>query len=180
MLVMDAPESKPRQQRRLKQARVPPKDVVALITAILALTTSILNIYYTFFTNKKQEQEIQELAECAGTVAKITEPLSGGDVADPFYVNGSATPSRTCNYIFVFLRDRSRISWKVIDLVQSDASGKWAAVAQVGDYLLVGVEAEVAIRVSRLPNDYTVGTQLSSPPNRGNPSINTVIVRRTR
>lgn len=156
------------------------KEWIALITALVALVTVALNFYYTVNKTREQETRIAQLAGCSGITVKITEPSNGEEVEGRIYVNGVATPSEVCQYVFVVVRDKSGAVWKIADLVQANASGQWYGVAQMDDISQLGSDIEIIARVTSRPTDYTVGQFLSTPPMKGISSTNIVRVRRMR
>jgi len=165
---------------KLNDKRTSLKEWIALITALLALVTASLNVVYTVAKTGEQEKKIEQLAGCSGVVTKITEPSNGEEVDCKTYVNGVTTPSETCQYVFVVVRDKSGPVWKVADLVQTNASGQWFGVVQMDDVSHLGSEIEIIAKVTSRPTDYTVGQFLSTPPSKGISSTNIVRVRRIR
>lgn len=150
--------------------------LVALFTALIALATAVLNIIYTH----EQGRKIEQLEGCSGIIVKITEPSNGEEVGGRLYVNGVATPSDTCRYVFVVVRDKSGAVWKIADLVQTNAAGQWFGVVQLDDVSHVGSDLEIMAKVTSRPNDYTVGQFLSAPPLKGISSTNIIHIKRMR
>lgn len=128
----------------------------------------------------EQEKKIEKLEGCYGVIGKISEPINGQQVSSRVYVSGMSTIHETCQYVFIFVRDISTPRWLIADLVQVNADGRWAGMAQVREISGVNGEVVITARVTARPTDYGVGQFLSTPPGKGIPLNNTVHVRRIR
>jgi hypothetical protein len=156
------------------------KEWLALSTACVALVTAALNFLYTANKMREQEARIDQLSGCSGIAATITEPSDGDTVAGTLYVNGEATPSDVCQYVFIVVRDKSRAAWKVADVVQTNGAGQWYGVARIDDVARLGGDLEIIAKMTSRATDYTVNQFLPAPPSKGISSTNIVRTRRTK
>jgi hypothetical protein len=145
------------------------KDWIALITAIIALSTAIIHWFRTSTELDLQKERIARLEGCFGVIADIKEPTNGIEVLPPVDISGTSTIHETCHYVFIVIRDRSAPVWKITDLVQVSTTGQWAGVAKL-DEIPVGGWAEVTARVTARPTDYRIGQSFPIPPVKGVPS----------
>jgi hypothetical protein len=90
---------------------------------------------------------------------RILPPLEKDVVASRFLVSGTATPSRTCTTVNVYVQDPGH-HWWVVDTVQTDSSGNWTAA--------VYVNGQGQFRIRAYLSDK--GDQLGGPPQLFPPS----------
>lgn len=118
---------------------------------------------------------------CAGkppSQIAINKPRDGDHVESKIDVIGTSMIHESCQYIFVIVRSKSTLVWKITDLVLVNTDGQWAGQARL-DEIPLNTEATIEVRLTNKPTIYNVNQCFTTPPENGGRS-NIVRVKRVK
>jgi hypothetical protein len=138
------------------------------VTSIVIIFVPLGTIGYWIWT-----EAASYCPDCYGrTRITIKSPLDHSLVStsDSVYAfaNGTATASRVCRYVYIFVKDLQSETLKATDLTQTSDDGEWFARLDFRHVQEGGWAGVIAVLLDRPL--YPVNTTLSSPPVHGRPS----------
>lgn len=149
---------------------------IGLVTAIIALFTSVISLVTSCDNYKKTNQimeKVEDLRNCRNeVVVNISEPKDGAQIPTITDVLGKSTLHSNCRYVFLIAKDFSSTEgtrWKVVDITQLQNDGRWSGRVRL-DHIPSGEKVSLVAYVTGNAGAYQPMQILNSPPDFGMPS----------